>query len=272
MSLPPNPGFDASPPLLDPQIPPPPPAAVPDENPPWTGWDVAQIVVLTIGSVFVLVLATAFAAHRLFYPRAPFMDVAAYPLVALSAQLLAYLVVLVFMYFVVARDPGEKFFRALRWNWPRNWSVYVMAGVALAIGLQLFAHFLPMPKDLPVDRYFQTTRQAWVFSIFGVTFAPLMEELFFRGFLYPVLARRMGTVAAVVVTAMAFSLIHASQLGRAWAPVLVIFIVGLVLTITRAVTKSVAAGLLIHAAYNGTLTLAMFVGTHGFRNMERLTQ
>jgi len=273
LSSTPNPEFDSSQSPLDPQLVPlAAPPAVSGENPPWTGWDVAQIVVLTIGSVFVLVLATALAAHRLFYPHVPFLDVAAYPLVTLLAQFLAYLVVLAFMYFVVAHNPQEKFFRALRWNWPRNWSVYLLAGVALSLGLQLFAHLLPMPKELPVDRFFQTTQQAWLFSIFGVTFAPLMEELFFRGFLYPVLARRTGTAAAVLITSLAFSLIHASQLGRAWAPVLVIFLVGLVLTVTRAVTKSVAAGLLIHIAYNGTLTFLMFVGTQGFRHMEKLSQ
>jgi hypothetical protein len=48
--------------------------------------------------------------------------------------------------------------------------------------------------------------------------------------------------------------------------------VGLTLTITRAVTKSVAAGFLIHMAYNGTLSILLFVGTDGFRHLERLNQ
>ena len=231
-----------------------------------------QIVVLTIASVFCLLLVSAVAAHRLFFPRVPFLDVAAYPLVTLFAQLLAYLVVLLFMYFIVARNPEQRFLPALRWNWPRNWAGYLLGGAALSLGLQLLAHLLPMPKELPMDRFFQTTLQAWLFSLFGITFAPLMEELFFRGFLYPVLARRMGTAAAVAITALGFSLIHAQQLGLAWSPVLVIFLVGLSLTITRAVTKSVAAGLLIHIAYNGTITFLMFLGTDGFRHLEKLNQ
>ena len=51
-----------------------------------------------------------------------------------------------------------------------------------------------------------------------------------------------------------------------------VFLVGLTLTITRAVTKSVAPGFLIHVAYNATLSVALFVGTDGFRHLERLTQ
>jgi membrane protease YdiL (CAAX protease family) len=59
-------------------------------------------------------------------------------------------------------------------------------------------------------------------------------------------------------------------LGHAWAPVLVVFLVGLVLTITRALTRSVAAGFLMHMAYNGTISMLLFIGSDGFRHLERL--
>jgi len=166
--------------------------------------------------------------------------------------------------------PG--FQQAIRWNWPYNWPTYLVAGIALSFALQGIAHFLPIPKELPMDRFFRTPGEAWALSLFGVTFAPLLEELFFRGFLYPVLARRLGIAIAVLTTAAAFSLIHAPQLGRAWGPVLVIFMVGLALTVTRAVTRSVAASWIMHMAYNGTLSILLFAGTDGFRHLERLNQ
>jgi membrane protease YdiL (CAAX protease family) len=65
-------------------------------------------------------------------------------------------------------------------------------------------------------------------------------------------------------------LIHAPQLGRAWGPVLVVFLVGVALTLTRAKTKSVASSMLVHIAYNGTLSVLLFVGSSGFRHLERL--
>jgi uncharacterized protein len=171
---------------------------------------------------------------------------------------------------LVKRGHGQPFWRAIRWNWPTNWLPYLFAGMVLAISLQGLAHLLPMPKELPIDRFFQNTREAWALSLFGVTLAPLLEELFFRGFLYPVLVRRLGTMLAVLFTAALFGLIHAPQLGRAWAPVLVVFLVGVVLTITRAATKSVAASLLIHVAYNGTLSALLFAASDGFRHLEKL--
>ena len=51
-----------------------------------------------------------------------------------------------------------------------------------------------------------------------------------------------------------------------------IFLVGIVLTTVRAKTNSVAAGVLIHMAYNGTITVAMFAATDGFRHLEKLNQ
>jgi membrane protease YdiL (CAAX protease family) len=233
---------------------------------------VLQIVLLTFASVFVILSLVGVAAQRLLYPKTPILEVMMYPLVAVFGQALAYLLILGFMVSIVKRVPSQDFRRAIRWNWPTNWGTYLMAGAALSFALQGLAHFLPIPKELPMDRFFRTPSEAWALSLFGITLAPLLEELFFRGFLYPVLVRRFGVALAVVATAVGFSLIHAPQLGRAWGPVLVIFMVGLALTITRAVTKSVAAGLIMHMAYNGTLSILLFVGTDGFRHLERLNQ
>jgi len=268
LSSPPNPWVEPSPP------PEPFPSAPTSmaENPSWTGWDVLRIAFATMGSIVAFLLLVAYLAHRLLYPGLPLAEVSRYPLVTVVAQFLAYLVVLAYMTSLVDRKAGGSFWQEIHWNRPRNWPAYVMGGVVLAFGLQAVAHFLPMPKELPIDRFFQTPAEAWILSLFGATFAPLIEELFFRGFLYPVLARRLGLFLGVVLTAAGFGVIHSPQLGRAWAPVLVVFLVGLVLTITRAVTKSVAAGVIIHMSYNTTLSVLIFAATGGFRHFEKLAQ
>ena len=71
-------------------------------------------------------------------------------------------------------------------------------------------------------------------AAFGMTLAPLLEELFFRGLLYPLLRRTVRAwLSAVLLTALAFAAIHGAQLGYAWAPVLSIFVVGVVFTVVR---------------------------------------
>lgn len=245
---------------------------VPDENPVWNGWDVVLIAAVTLFSIFVFVFATTFVAQKLFYRRLPLMEVGKFPLVTVVAQLFAYVVVFAFMVWLVSGHYGRRFFREVRWKWPDGWWLYLGLGVVLSVTLQAVASFLPMPKELPIDKFFQTAAEAWVLSLFGMTVAPLMEELFFRGFLYPVLTRRLGLVAGIGFTSLGFGLIHAPQLGRAWAPVLVVFLVGVALTVVRARTQSVAASMLVHIAYNGTLSLALFVASGGFHHLEKLNQ
>ena len=231
-----------------------------------------QIAMLTVASIITFLFLITFAAQRLLYPNSTIVEVGGYPWVTVLAQLFAYAVVLLFMVSIVKRKSGQSFWQAIRWNWPQSWSAYLFGGVVLALALQGLAHFLPMPKELPIDRFFRTPREAWALSLFGVSLAPLLEEFFFRGFLYPVLVRRLGIVMAILLTSASFGLIHAPQLGRAWAPVLVVFLVGLALTIMRAVTKSVAASLLMHVAYNGTISALIFVVSDGFRHLDKLAQ
>jgi membrane protease YdiL (CAAX protease family) len=242
-------------------------------DPAWNEWDLVRLIVLTIVALFVGVFAVLFLAHWRLYPHMAIGEIARNPLVMVAGQCLAYLLVLAYMYVLVRFERGRPdFLQAIHWNWPANVAMYVLAGFGLSLALQVVAHFLPIPKELPIDTFFRTPAEAWALSILSVTLAPLMEELFFRGFLYPVLARGMGVPTAVFITALGFAALHGAQLGFSWGPVLVIFLVGLVLTMVRAKKNSVAAGLLIHMAYNGTITAAMFAATDGFRHLEKLNQ
>lgn len=216
-------------------------------------------------------LAVTYLAERIFFRNFAFKEVATFPLVTVVAQLLAYVLVVAYMVTLAWRR-GSPFLEAIRWNWPKNgrWVAYLFGGVVLSIGLQGVAHFLPMPKELPIDEFFHTPAQAWGLSIFGVTFAPVMEEFFFRGVLYPVLQRWTGVFLAVLLTSASFGLLHVSQLGHAWGPVLIVFLVGVALTVTRALTKSVSASLLMHIAYNATLTVLIYMVTDGFTHLEKM--
>jgi|KBSMisStaDraftv2_1062788.scaffolds.fasta_scaffold00990_12 membrane protease YdiL (CAAX protease family) len=86
------------------------------------------------------------------------------------------------------------------------------------------------------------------------------------------MAGRVGRILAVLLTSSVFAMVHSEQLGGAWGPLLLIFLVGLVLTITRVVTRSVAPGFLIHMAYNFTLFASVYLGTDHFRHLERISQ
>jgi membrane protease YdiL (CAAX protease family) len=189
-----------------------------------------------------------------------------------STEFVTYIAIVGFMVFLVWTRHRTSLSRAIQWNLPgRRLAVNaLMIGAALAvvsdIGEIVFQRWIP--DSLPITEYFKDRPSALLLASFGILVAPLMEELLFRGFLYPALARWTGTFISIVVTASAFTLLHGAQLGYSWAPLLLIFIVGVALTVTRVVTRSVATGVIVHMTYNFVLLLQTYIVTHGFRQMQ----
>jgi hypothetical protein len=140
--------------------------------------------------------------------------------------------------------------------------------VALFSGIAEFLLRRWIPPSLPINEFFRDRSSAFLLAGFGILIAPFMEELVFRGFLYPAVARWTGAAPSIVLCSAIFASIHGAQLGYAWAPLLVLFVVGLSLTIARAVTGSVAVSVIIHMAYNFALFAEIFIGTSGFRNLQ----
>lgn len=241
------------------------------EDPPWTGFDVLGIVAVTVVALIVLPLLAVLIVHTVLFPKAAFSDIIQVPEVVLAVQLLIYLAVFALIYKLLATRTG-RFWEPLPWNWPSSsWAGFLFLGALLYFALMGLGQLLPIPKHLPIDRFFQTAREAGMMSFLSVTLAPFMEEIFFRGLLYPVLARRFGVAVSIFVTGAAFGILHGAQLKYSWA-LLIIFLVGMALTAVRAFTKSVAASFLVHVGYNGTLSALLFVATDGFRHLEKLNQ
>jgi uncharacterized protein len=245
------------------------PAPRPVEDPVWSGWDVLAIAGLTIVTMLVLQLLVLVGALWIAYPHSNLAQVAQKPILLLISQFLIYVAVAAGMIMLVEGKYHVPFWQAIRWNWPQADWRSLGVGVALFLGLALLQNFLPMPKETPFEQLFDRPRDAYLLSLIAVTLGPLMEELFFRGFLYPVLARRMGVVWGIILTALPFGLIHLPQYGWAWGAALVIFLVGVVCGAVRATTKSVAASFLVHVGYNGTQMVIALVATHGFRQVEK---
>ena len=246
-------------------------APLPD--PAWNGWDLLKLVSITIGALAISMIGVLLVAKRWVYPYLDVTELARNALVVVVGQAIGYLLVFAYMYILVTRERRRAdFLTAIHWNWPSNPGKFMFWGFVLSLALQALAHLLPIPKNLPIDNLFRTPAEAWALTIFGITLAPVMEEFLFRAFLYPVLKRQVGLAAAVLLTAFGFALLHGSQLKFFWGPLLVIFLVGLVLTMVRAQKNSVAASLLMHVAYNSTISALMFVATDGFRHLEKLNQ
>jgi uncharacterized protein len=188
-------------------------------------------------------------------------------------QFVIYVAIIGFMAMLVWVRHKTSLAQAVHWNVPIRGRILVnalMGGAALALISDLGEVALHrwIPDSLPITEYFKDRPSALLLGAFGILVAPLMEELLFRGFLYPALARWTGATASLIITASAFTLLHGAQLGYSWAPLLLIFVVGITLTVTRMRTNSVATCVIVHMTYNFVLLLQTYIATHGFRQMQ----
>jgi len=82
---------------------------------------------------------------------------------------------------------------------------------------------------------------------------PVTEELFFRGFFYPPLRRKVGRVGAILINAFCFAALHGNLVQL--APLLGL---GLILVILRERTGSILAPTVLHCTHNTLVLILLF--------------
>lgn len=170
---------------LDPITPEPPRSPDPKS---WNLGDVLLIAVMYFVSLIVGGIVIAIVGKRFgFDPKGLLGD----PLVLIPLQAAGYL----FTYFcariVVTLKTRRPFVESIEWNYPgaERLPQLLLLGLVVALGVSVVASFLPHPENPPIKKYFDTPTLATESMIFGLLIAPLAEELFFRGLLYPALRR-----------------------------------------------------------------------------------
>lgn len=210
------------------------------------------------------------------------------PLLIVPSEAISYLLSLVAATLIFTLWWRRPFAAGIQWNVRtalHRVATLFAFGLALGLLLEWLSSYLPIPKQLPLDQFFRTRVEVWLAALFGIFIAPAFEEIAFRGFLLPSLERFfvghsrpqstaqrqiMGRTAAVLITSALFAALHATQLAKAWVPLLIIFSVSVVLCLVRMRYKSVAASALVHAAYNASIFILVFIGTDGFRHLDKL--
>lgn len=258
----------------DSQFPPHPPrlrAGISDDlRVPW-GWpEVALFVILgVIGSV-VVTTGAAEIAVRFFGVNSnqvfgTTMSTAKSVVVLISQAVLDAGAILYLYLMLLARTPAP-FWRTIGWRERRPGArmlrdsaiQYMAGGAALAVVVSFVGGFLNSKGTLPIEELLKARVSILLFGILGVLVAPLVEETIFRGFLYPVIARRLGIAAGIVITGALFGLMHAAQLWGGWGQITLLILVGVALTWTRAHAGTVAASYFVHLGYN-SLQLAGYL-------------
>jgi len=158
------------------------------------------------------------------------------------------------LYLVIVWRYGSPFWRALGWTFeiPYGW-LLMAAGPVLTILLSVLGVLLRAPSDSSqIEVLIKSRASLAAVMLFGVVLAPIFEEMLFRGFLLPLLARSMGPWPGIFLTALPFGLLHGAQNRWAWQPIVLIGLAGVVFGYVRYKTKSTTSAFVMHSAYNAT--------------------
>jgi membrane protease YdiL (CAAX protease family) len=226
----------------------------------WGAWDVAKVMILFLffGYIFIMI-------ESVLVRVAPVLRDDNFRMIFNSA-VLDLLVVVFIVYFAVV-EHGERLAAlglSLK-NFFRN-VLYGLAGYVaiipvLVLVLVATAFFVNMIKYVPpkqpvVELFLKETNAPFLFftSIFAAIFGPMIEELFFRGFMYNAFKSRLGMLGSMIVTAALFATLHSHAVGF-----LPIMLLGMLLAYIYEKTGTLVASITVHITHNLAMVLLVFL-------------
>ncbi len=224
------------------------PATENRDYPFWTYEDLG----LFIGSVIPVFILAWLVIHLVPLPSGA--------VIAMVYQSLIYALLLGVLYGLVALRYGQPFWRSLKWTPFRLPFAYAAAGPLLAIGTStLGVVFKAPPLPSPIADLISDRRSLFIMMLFLTVIGPVFEELMFRGFLFPLLARSVGPWLGILLTATPFALVHGNQYHWSWQHLTVVGLAGAAFGFVRYKSDSTAAATLVHTGYNATLFVGFLV-------------
>lgn len=140
-----------------------------------------------------------------------------------------------------------------------NWWLIVLMAVAMipyAIGATAFI-WVPITQLSPelAEQIFPSgnTLPGAHLLIIAVVLAPLVEEIIFRGLLFSRMVVKWGVTRAMVISSLAFGLLHLDPIGA--------FVFGVVACVLYMKTRSLLVPMVLHAIYNFVVWSFTFVET-----------
>jgi membrane protease YdiL (CAAX protease family) len=264
----------------------PPPSGMPERPPAregtnWLAWlDVIKAFGLWILSVLILgVVPILVAAPYLIYKVSVFGQAAILPDALKSDKMLifysvigiipAHVLTLYLAYLVVTEGGRRPFWKSIRWEWPAGLTPTIVTLLSILTAVVLYGVAFGVTslyggEKTDLDMLIESsvyTRVATAFIAFAT--APLIEEVIYRGVVYPAVEKVLGMGFAITVVSLLFAGVHVFQYRSNIAVILVITLLSITLTVARAVTGKLLPSFIIHLIFNGVqsvlIVLAPFI-------------
>ena len=240
---------------------------VPAPDPDNPSWSLLQAALTWLASVVLLLLPQLLAipylvSHYQGVRPTPEVLLAdkTFIIIVLSGIVPAHLITLFLVWAVVTRWGRVSPTKVLGLSWRPGFELAESFGsVGLAILLLAMAWLIAAllgGQETELERILASSRAAaMIIAFVAVATAPLVEEVVYRGVLFPALQRRMGAIPAVLIVTLMFAAPHVPQYWPNVAAISSIALLSVVLTGIRAYTGRLLPCFMIHLIFNGVQSL-----------------
>jgi len=220
---------------------------------PWGAWTTLAFSLLVVG-LFVVIEGIVAIVYLIANGAKPGVDFAAIseeyaaPLLVFPTWAAVPVCLLAILFFVYLSGCPIRKYLALEptsWRAMLTWLAAAVVFIAVAdtltylLGKPIVPEFSEQIYRVPFWRPF-----VWLTLL---TFAPVFEETFFRGFMVAGLRRRWGPLAAVIISSLAWAALHIQYSAPLMGS---IFLLGLLLGAARIQSGSLYPSLAMHALAN----------------------
>jgi len=172
----------------------------------------------------------------------------------------------VLVWIVITYGGRRPFWKNIDFEWPKNMSPVVVTLLSILVATLLFLLALGVTSlygehKTDLDILIESSVYTRVATAFvAVATAPLIEELIYRGLLYRAIEKAAGIGVAIGVVSLLFAGVHVFQYRNNIAVIIVITVLSITLTVTRALTGKVLPSFLMHFAFNGIQSVLIVLG------------
>ncbi|MCM8781440.1 MAG: CPBP family intramembrane metalloprotease [Candidatus Omnitrophica bacterium] len=231
------------------------------KEPRWNTWDVCKIAILFVWFSYVLMFIESDLAGIF-----PILKTDENLRSVVNATIMDTLVFVLMIYFVVYEYKEKITSLGLSFkNFLRNVGYGITGYLAVIPSLILLLLFIiwastifryKPPMQPVMEIFFEEKKRGLImyFTIFVAIFGPIVEEMFFRGFMYQAVKKRWGFKTALFSTSIVFSFLHTNLAG--FLPIMVL---GMLLAYLFEKTGTLIASCAVHILHNSAMVCFVFL-------------
>jgi len=227
----------------------------------WSVWDALKVVILFLSFGYLIAIAEAAVIAPIF----PAIKSNERIISIVNTTLLDIIAVSMVFYFTIStyrhriQDLGltvKNFFKNISYGVLAYISVIPFLIIALIVTVFFTNLFKYRPAPQPILEIFMKEEKQTILAymtLFVAVVGPVMEEIFFRGFLYNAIKKETGVRWAILISACLFSFLHAHVVG-----ILPILVLGILLAYLYEKTGSLVSSITVHIIHNLIMVLLIF--------------